>query len=419
MPRILPHRRRRPVSNVRSRVAGRSRYPAARTLGERASGREPMSGRRKWLGLFGGLAVVLAAIAAVAIVHAVREHEEGEEESLSAFVREHDGQRLRRLPIAVVREKLEHGKEAQREKISGPAQAQVDERAFPRTVVTAAQARDARAAFLDQSPAGLADPFVELGPFVPRVPREVTYTGAPTTNSGRVTALAVDPNCGRPGKACRAWMAAAGGGIWRTGDALAGSGRWTPATNGLTTGAFGSLVVDPTDATGNTLYAGSGEPNGSSDSEAGVGLFRSTDGGATWSLVPGSAAVARDRSIGSIAINPDDGTIWIGTDLARHGSSSSNGGRRPPPRPAALHPARRSSVCTSPPTAARRSRSRSPRRRARRTRRRAPTSSRAASTRSSSTRRTPTRSTRRSSATASGARRRAWRTATTRSSRSS
>src|SRR3954453_15570532 len=331
MPRILPHRRRRPVSNVRSRVAGRSRYPAARTLGERASGREPMSGRRKWLGLFGGLAVVLAAIAPVPIVHAVREHEEGEEESLSAFVREHDGQRLRRLPIAVVREKLEHGKEAQREKISGPAQAQVDERAFPRDVVTAAQARDARAAFLDQSPAGLADPFVELGPFVPRVPREVTYTGAPTTNSGRVTALAVDPNCGRPGKACRAWMAAAAGGIWRTGDALAASVSWTPSTTGLTTGAFGSLVVDPTDATGNTLYAGSGEPNGSSDSEAGVGLFRSTDGGVTWSLVPGSAAVARDRSIGSIAITRDAGTIWIGTDLARHGSSSSNGGRRTPP----------------------------------------------------------------------------------------
>src|SRR3954454_3872246 len=226
-----------------------------------------MSGRNRWLALFGGLATVLVAVAAVVIVHAIREHEEGEEsEAPYAFIREHPPQarpppRARGLPIAVVRETLEHGKEAQREKISGPAQAQVDERAFPRDVVTAAQARDARAAFLDQSPAGLAGPFVELGPFVPRVPREVTYTGAPTTNSGRVTALAVDPNCGRPGKACRAWMAAAGGGIWRTGDALAASVSWTPSTTGVTTGAFGSLVVDPTDATGNTLYAGSGEPD--------------------------------------------------------------------------------------------------------------------------------------------------------------
>src|SRR4051794_26593194 len=120
MPRILPHRRRRPVSNVRSRVAGRSRYPAARTLGERASGREPMSGRRKWLGLFGGLAVVLAAIAAGAVVPAGPGDGGGGGGALRGVRREHDGQRLRRLPIAVVREKLEHGKEAQREKISGP-----------------------------------------------------------------------------------------------------------------------------------------------------------------------------------------------------------------------------------------------------------------------------------------------------------
>src|SRR3954469_23545423 len=289
-----------------------------------------MSERRKWLALLGGLTVVLAAVAAVFVVHAVREHEEEGEESVQAFVREHPSQ-ARRLPVAVVREKLEHGKEATREKISGPAQARVDERAFPRDVVTAAQATDARQAFVTQSAPGLADSFAEVGPFVPRVPREVTYTGAPTTNSGRVTALAVDPNCGRPGKGCRAWMTAAGGGIWRTDDALAASVSWTPSTAGLTTGAFGSLVVDPTDRTGNTLYAGSGEPNGSSDSEAGVGLFRSTDGGKTWSLLAGSVPVAHDRSIGSIAIDRRNGTIWMGTDLARHGSSSSNGGRRTPP----------------------------------------------------------------------------------------
>src|SRR3954470_1467192 len=291
-----------------------------------------MFSRKGLLSGVGGLGVVLAAIAAVVVLHAVKEHEEeGDGETAAAFLREHPDLGRRRLPIAVVREKLEHGREAKGEKISGPAQAQVDERAFPRDVVTAAQTADARQAFLTQSAPGLADSFAEVGPFVPRVPREVTLTGAPTTDSGRVTALAVDPNCGQPGKGCRAWMAAAGGGIWRTDDALSASVSWTPSTAGLTTGAFGSLVVDPTDRTGDTLYAGSGEPNGSSDSEAGVGLFRSTDGGVTWSLVPGSAAVARDRSIGSIAINRDDGTIWIGTDLARHGSSSSNGGRRTPP----------------------------------------------------------------------------------------
>src|SRR4051812_34294840 len=260
-----------------------------------------MSKRKRWVALSGALATMLVAVAAVLVVHAAREHEEGEEEDTPlAFVREHPSL-ARRLPVAIVKEKLEHGKEAQREKVSGPAQAQVDARAFPRDVVTAAQARAARAAFVGQGPAGLTDTFAEVGPFVPRVPREVTYTGAPTTNSGRVTAMAIDPNCGRPGRGCRLWMAAAGGGLWRTDDALGASVQWTPLMTGLTTGAFGSLVVDPSDPTGNSLWAGSGEPNGSGDSEAGVGLFHSTDGGTTWALVPASVAISKDRSIGSIA----------------------------------------------------------------------------------------------------------------------
>jgi len=92
------------------------------------------------------------------------------------------------------------------------------------------------------------------------------------------------------------------------------------------------LLVDPNDASGNTLYAGSGEPNGSGDSEAGLGLFRSTDGGASWSLISASQPVAINRSIGAIAVVPGSpDTIYIGTAVARHGSASVNGGRRTPP----------------------------------------------------------------------------------------
>src|SRR3954454_16767348 len=108
-----------------------------------------MSKRKRWVALSGALATMLVAVAAVLVVHAVREHEEGEEEDTPlAFVREHPSL-ARRLPVAVVREELEQRKEAQREKISGPAQAQGEERAFPRYVVTASQAGDARAAFVN------------------------------------------------------------------------------------------------------------------------------------------------------------------------------------------------------------------------------------------------------------------------------
>jgi hypothetical protein len=297
------------------------------------------------------LLTILAALAAVAYVpvaatadepppkhhakhkgkekHKDRDKGEG---SLKDFAREHPKLK-RRLPLAIVKEKVEeHGHEGKAEIVSGPSQVQVDQRAFPRHYVDDSIARAGRQAYLDTAGAAvLASPWSELGPFTPTVPKEVTYTGAPTTDSGRVTAMAIDPNCGQPTGACRVWIAAAGGGIFRTDDALAAHVVWQPSSTGLTTGAFGSLIVDPRDPSGNTLYAGSGEPNGSSDSEAGVGLFKSTDGGKTWALLPGSVAVAQNRSIGAIAIDPDSGTLYIGTDVARHGSSSVNGGRRTPP----------------------------------------------------------------------------------------
>ena len=45
------------------------------------------------------------------------------------------------------------------------------------------------------------------------------------------------------------------------------------------TNAIGTLTYDPAN---DTLYAGTGEPNASGDSEAGIGIYKSTDGGNTW-----------------------------------------------------------------------------------------------------------------------------------------
>ena len=163
-----------------------------------------------------------------------------------------------------MREKVQEQGEGAREILSGPAQVQVDQRAYPRHYVDDRIAAAGRQAFLaNAGTAALATPWSELGPFTPAVAKEATYTGAPALNSGRVTAMAVDPNCGRAGSLCRMWIAAAGGGIFRTDDALAAHVVWTPADQGLTSDSFGSLIVDPTDASGNTLYAGSGEANGS------------------------------------------------------------------------------------------------------------------------------------------------------------
>ncbi|MDQ1741521.1 MAG: hypothetical protein QOE53_3173, partial [Pseudonocardiales bacterium] len=167
-----------------------------------------------------------------------------------------------------------------------------------------------------------------LGPTRAFAPAPTTESLKDSITSGRVTALAIDPNCG-PGS-CRLWVAAAGGGIWRTNDAKAATPTWTALENGLPTNAFGALVVDPNDATGNTLYAGTGEAN--AINQAGLGLYKSTDGGDHWALVPGSFAVSHDRSIGAVQIDPTDpDTIWMGTADGRQGQSNVNGGSVPPP----------------------------------------------------------------------------------------
>jgi hypothetical protein len=261
---------------------------------------------------------------------------DGDYESLAEFARNGP----RQVPALVIREKF--GESGEAERLGGPAAQAYEDRALPRTYISYKRSQGALqaagsipSARSNGSLAPITDAWSELGPVTPAVPAISTYTDRATTNSGRVTALAIAPTC-VPGD-CVLFVAAAGGGVWRTADALADAPTWTPLDSGLTTNSFGSLAIDPNVADGSTIYAGSGEPNGSGDSEAGVGLFKSTNGGTTWTIVPGSVAVARDRSIASIAIDPaDPNHYYIGTAVARHGSSGTNGGRRTPPNAPAL-----------------------------------------------------------------------------------
>lgn len=140
--------------------------------------------------------------------------------------------------------------------------------------------------------------------------------------SGRVTALAVDPGCNKG--TCRLWVAAAGGGIWRTDNAFASKPSWTYLSGGFGTNAIGALTYD---AASQTLYAGTGEPNASGDSESGVGIYASHDGGDSWTLLPGSAAAMNARSISSIVADPSHpGTLYVGTARGVRGVSAVTGG---------------------------------------------------------------------------------------------
>jgi PASTA domain/Divergent InlB B-repeat domain len=106
----------------------------------------------------------------------------------------------------------------------------------------------------------------------------------PTT--GRVTAIATDPTNHRI-----AYAGGAYGGVWKTTDDGA---NWSPVSDGLPSLAVGALAIDP--ANGNTLYLGTGEANNPGyvdsfnygDSYYGAGLFKSTDGGNHWTKVGGA-----------------------------------------------------------------------------------------------------------------------------------
>ena len=213
------------------------------------------------------------------------------------------------------------------------AQEQSGNLAYPYTSVSYAQTLNAYNSYqsLTRKHKALADHAWHLiGPVTGNVPTQVTYTGSATTASGRVTAIVVGSPCNQ--NLCRVWLGAAGGGVWEADNGLATTPTWHSSSQGLASNAIGSIVIDPNDPTGQTLYVGTGEQNGSSDSEAGVGLYKSTNFGQSWSLVRGSVAVARDRAIGAIAIDPLNPLhLYIGTDVARHGASSVNGGRFTPP----------------------------------------------------------------------------------------
>ena len=94
--------------------------------------------------------------------------------------------------------------------------------------------------------------------------------------SGRATSLVVGPNTGV------LYLGTAGGGVWKS---ATDGADWRPLTDFLPSLAIGALALDPADTTDRTLYVGTGEANNASDNYAGVGVYKTVDGGENWSLL--------------------------------------------------------------------------------------------------------------------------------------
>jgi photosystem II stability/assembly factor-like uncharacterized protein len=97
-------------------------------------------------------------------------------------------------------------------------------------------------------------------------------------SAGRLSTIALHPT--NPNTI---YIGAAQGGVWRTTD---GGQNWVALTDNECSLAMGSIALDPVNP--DIIYAGTGELHFSGDSYYGCGVLRSTDGGNTWVRLGGA-----------------------------------------------------------------------------------------------------------------------------------
>jgi hypothetical protein len=140
------------------------------------------------------------------------------------------------------------------------------------------------------------------------------YNGGTPDFSGRTVHLAIDPRCGVDGSNghCRLWVANANGGVWRTENALDREQfNWKYLSEEFEHNSIASLELDPNDNNYSTIWAGTGEPNAcGSGCEAGVGLYKSTNGGNNWSGPYGKDQFY-NRAVGSIEVKPGNSSVMF------------------------------------------------------------------------------------------------------------
>jgi len=120
----------------------------------------------------------------------------------------------------------------------------------------------------------------------------------PALTSGRIIDLAVDSS-----NPARYFVAVASGGVWKTENA---GTTWTPVFDRQNSYSIGCITMDPNDPL--TLWVGTGENNSQRSVSYGDGVYKSIDGGKNWTNV----GLKESDHIGMIWVDPrDSATVFV------------------------------------------------------------------------------------------------------------
>ncbi|MEO0882783.1 MAG: glycosyl hydrolase [Pseudomonadota bacterium] len=133
----------------------------------------------------------------------------------------------------------------------------------------------------------------------------------PAHTSGRIADFAFDPN-----RKSRFFVAVASGGVWRTDNA---GTTWTPVFDDE--GSYATGIVELSPFNSNEIWVGTGENNNQRSVGAGDGVYKSVDGGESWTRM----GLEQSGHIGQIRFHPSDpDTVFV----AAIGPLWSDGGDR-------------------------------------------------------------------------------------------
>lgn len=172
----------------------------------------------------------------------------------------------------------------------------------------------------DHTPAMLAEwdinDIIELYPYLLRLNNRVGrwYRFGPDNVNGRIKSLTIHPTNGNI-----LYAGAANGGVWKSTN---GGDSWSSQWKFEDTMAVGSIAIAP--SAPDTVYAGTGEDTDTwGPSYGGHGIYKTTNGGASWTNVADSSKVGSLCS--KIIVQPTDAnTVYAATNWGI--MKSTNGG---------------------------------------------------------------------------------------------